>query len=63
MSFSDSKVFTRSGNLLPIFNKVDRSGSRLIVSTRDWAAAAEARAARESSEKCMFVGDSENEGV
>lgn len=59
----DSTAFTRSGYLLAIFNNVDRSGSDWTVSTRVWAAAAEARAKRESRVKCMVIYNSENEGV
>lgn len=62
-SDADSKVFTRSGYLLARFSNVDRSESDWSVSTRVWAAAAEARAKRESRVKCMVIYNSENEGV
>lgn len=62
-SFSDSKFVTRSGYFPARLSKVDSSGSAVSAFTAVWAATAEARAARESSEKCMFVCDSENESV
>lgn len=54
-SLSDSKAFTRSGYLPARSNKVDSCGSDLSVSTAVCATAAEARAARESSEKRIFM--------